>query len=330
MLFRVTVSTFLIVVGIASPWLVRDWLDWRADERAANRLYDAVTALPETIRGSNSRVEKEDVAVETVPDDGSDSIEKSLPVASATVRILKGFLPASLGSSAGTRNSMVGLSAVPATTKSNAVTEATREELKGKLERLGLEMGDAVYLRAFKEEKELEVWMRAEGENDFSLFRVYGISDLAGNLGPKQREGDGQAPEGFYYVSRSGMRPDTRHHLGFDLGYPNEFDRSLGRSGSDMLFHSGGRAAGSFALSREDMNEVYTLADAALRNGHDFFRVNIFPFRMTDARMEAEWKRQPKWISFWTNLKEGYDFFENVKAPPDVGASAGEYTFRIR
>ena len=86
---------------------------------------------------------------------------------------------------------------------------------------------------------------------------------------------------------------------------------------------------GSFALDREDMEEVYVLAAAALKNGQRFFRVNSFPFRMTDKRMEQEWKRQSRWIDFWSNLKEGYDFFENVNVPPDVRQGGGGYAFML-
>jgi murein L,D-transpeptidase YafK len=77
------------------------------------------------------------------------------------------------------------------------------------------------------------------------------------------------------------------------------------------------------------MSEIYTLAQAAMDDGQRFFRVNVFPFRMTDKRMELEWRRQPQWISFWQNLKEGYDFFENVNYPPDVAVQAGRYAFSL-
>jgi murein L,D-transpeptidase YafK len=77
------------------------------------------------------------------------------------------------------------------------------------------------------------------------------------------------------------------------------------------------------------MNEVFTLADEALRDGQTFFRVHVFPFRMTDKRMEKEWARQPKWIEFWANLKEGYDFFENANFPPSVQVGSKEYVFRL-
>ena len=95
------------------------------------------------------------------------------------------------------------------------------------------------------------------------------------------------------------------------------------------MIHGGKNDTGAFVLSPGDMNEVYALSDAALQSGQRLFRVNVFPFRMTDKRMEQEWKKQPEWIDFWVNLKEGYDFFENANFPPDVSVNAGEYAFRF-
>jgi murein L,D-transpeptidase YafK len=125
------------------------------------------------------------------------------------------------------------------------------------------------------------------------------------------------------------MIPDSKHFLAMDLGFPNDYDTYHGRTGKDMLVHGSGRHAGSFALGAANMSEIYTLAQAAMDDGQRFFRVNVFPFRMTDKRMELEWRRQPQWISFWQNLKEGYDFFENVNYPPDVAVQAGRYAFSL-
>lgn len=339
MFFRVSLSCLLIAVGVLSPWLVRDWLDWRADERAANRFYDAVSTLPEKVRTSvggerGGSAGKPGPGLpgpglpETASTAGGAEIE-SYPLASRTMRLLQGFLPNG-GAGGGSRLPFLNRGAdMPVSNLSRAVAEATVPGIGERLEKLGLQLGDPVFVRVFKEEHELELWMRGEGDEHYTLFRVYRIVGRSGSLGPKRREGDAQAPEGFYYVSPSRMRPETRHHLGFDIGFPNDYDRHHERTGSDILVHGGGTSAGSFALAPESMNEIYTIAEAALREGQPFFRVNAFPFRMTDRRMEEEWKRQPEWISFWANLKEGYDFFENVNLPPDVSVEAGDYRFRI-
>ena len=84
----------------------------------------------------------------------------------------------------------------------------------------GLALGDAVHIRIFKAEMRLEVWLRAQGER-FAHFRDYEICTFSGELGPKLAEGDQQAPEGFYRVGASQLNPDSRHHLAFNLGFPN-------------------------------------------------------------------------------------------------------------
>jgi murein L,D-transpeptidase YafK len=323
-MFRFSLAAVLIGIGVFSPWLVRDWLDWSADERAANRLYEAVSAIPGNVKESVGRKWKGEGNDSTLSD------QQSYPVASSTMRRLQGFLPDSLSMTSGSKIPMLSMSSTPpSSSRSRAVVEDASRSLHGELSRIGLSLGDPIFIRLFKEENELEVWIQEKGKPDYSLFKVYRIEDRAGSVGPKLREGDRQAPEGFYYVSAARMVPDTKHFLGMDLGFPNELDRYHNRTGSSMMIHGGDHAAGAFALSRDDMAEVYTLADAALKGGQKFFRVHAFPFRMTDKRMALEWKRQPRWIRFWSNLKEGYDFFENVNYPPRVVVNGAEYEFQL-
>ncbi|MEM7700068.1 MAG: 2-dehydro-3-deoxyphosphooctonate aldolase, partial [Verrucomicrobiota bacterium] len=209
------------------------------------------------------------------------------------------------------------------------ITSGMGQELAPRLSRLGFQLGDEIFLRVFKEESELEVWLKPEGERYFKIFKVFRLTAWAGTVGPKLREGDGQSPEGFYYVSLNRMRPDTQHHLGIDLGFPNDFDSHHNRTGSDLMIHGGAGAAGGFAVSPEHMSEIYTLCEAALKNGQKYFRVHALPFRMTDKRMEQEAQRGSRWFDFWVNLKEGYDFFENVNYPPDVSISGDDYAYRL-
>ncbi len=341
MFFRFLLSIILIGIGIASPWLVRDWLSAQPSERNVKTLVDSALEhpkkwakwiLPDRDEDQEAIVAESDPASAeaTAESDRSDSTElgrRPYSFASATAKVLQGSLPGgSVESGAAPLFSSV--SSAP-TSFSKAVVEETGLALDGELSRMGLELGSPVFIRIFKEEKELEVWMKNPEANRYGLFKVYRIQDMSGTLGPKLREGDSQVPEGFYYVGSSRLRPATKHHLGMDLGYPNGLDRALGRSGGDILIHGGGRSPSSFALAPEHMSEVYTLGAEALDEGQRFFRVHVFPFRMTDKRMEQEWGRQPKWIEFWSNLKEGYDFFENANFPPSVQVGAKEYVFRL-
>jgi len=148
----------------------------------------------------------------------------------------------------------------------------------------GFALGDPVFMRIFKEEAELEVWMQ-KGDA-FELFKTYPICNYSGDLGPKLREGDRQSPEGFYFVGKSALNPNSSYHLSFNLGYPNAYDRARNRTGSYLMVHGDCRSIGCYAMTDAGIEEIYGLGAAALNAGQAFFRAHAFPFRMTDARME--------------------------------------------
>jgi len=213
---------------------------------------------------------------------------------------------------------------VSSSRRSKAVVTRVAPMLVKDLQAQSLSYGSPVFIRIFKEERELEVWLRA-GDR-FQLFRTYSIAAMSGKLGPKLQEGDGQAPEGFYFVPPSHMNPKSRFHLSFNLGYPNAYDRAHGRTGSALMVHGGQASVGCFAMTDPKVEEIYALAEAALRNGQRFFRVHSFPFRMTDGNLARH--ADSRWKPFWTNLKEGYDFFEDSGLPPDVVVSNKRYSFK--
>jgi len=195
--------------------------------------------------------------------------------------------------------------------------------LRHAVEQQGIGWGAPVFLRIYKESRELEVWLGAMG--GYRLFRAYPICRVSGGLGPKLREGDRQAPEGFYVVPARRLNPESAFHLSFDLGYPNVYDRALRRTGSRLMVHGGCQSAGCFAVTDPAMDEIWTLIDAAFRAGEPSFQVHVFPFRMTEGNL-ARHAGSP-WQSFWRNLKEGHDLFEQLGWPPGVTAVDGRYVF---
>jgi len=214
----------------------------------------------------------------------------------------------------------------PAHPRAAAASERVRPGLEAALYQKGLRFGDPVFLRAFKKERVLEVFVQSRDDGRFQLFRSYKIAGLSGKLGPKLREGDKQVPEGFYFVPASAMNPESQFHLSFNIGYPNSFDRQHGRDGSFIMIHGGRASIGCLAMTDPGIEEIYILCDAAHRAGQRFFRVHIFPFRMTDQNLSAH-KDHP-WHDFWLNLREGHDGFEKHGMPPDVSVSAeGKYLF---
>lgn len=191
------------------------------------------------------------------------------------------------------------------------------------MQQKGLQLGQPLYIRIFKEENELEVWIKKELA--YELFETYSICKYSGNLGPKLQEGDGQSPEGFYTVSVTALNPWSNFHLSFNLGFPNEYDRLHKRTGNALMVHGKCASAGCFAMNDFRIEEIYTIVDAALSGGQDQFSVHIFPFRMTWDKM-AQYADSP-WISFWENLKQGYDYFQGHRIPPMVTVQEQQYAF---
>jgi|GEM_PF-336402 len=187
-----------------------------------------------------------------------------------------------------------------------------------------MKMGAPAFIRAFKEERELEVFLQ-NNDGTFEHLRTYPIAAASGDLGPKLAEGDGQVPEGFYFSSQQSMKPDSAFHLAFNIGYPNAYDRAHGRTGSYIMVHGSNVSIGCLAMTDEKIEEIYGLCQAALDAGQPFFRVHIFPFRMTDQRMQKAVSSEH--YNFWRNLKTGYDIFEQTRVPPNTGVKNKQYTF---
>ena len=214
---------------------------------------------------------------------------------------------------------------LPGTERAMAAAARVKPALDRNLASAGLRFGDPVFLRAFKEEAELEVWVRSRASGKYERFRTYPVAAQSGGPGPKLAEGDGQVPEGFYHVSPRGMKPDSRYHLAFNIGYPNAYDRHHGRTGSFIMIHGDRVSIGCLAMTDEKIEEIYTLCDAALKSGQQFFRVHLFPFRMTAERTARS--QDDRWAAFWNEIREGYDWFETHRVPPEVTVRDGRYAF---
>jgi hypothetical protein len=195
-------------------------------------------------------------------------------------------------------------------------------------------MGSPVYVRIFKKEGQLELWLKRD--TGYALFRTYAICKWSGTLGPKLREGDYQSPEGFYQVSSRQLNPHSHYDRAFDVGFPNAFDRRQGYTGNAVMVHGDCKSVGCFAMTNPKIEEIYAYVEAAIKNGQREVPVHIFPFRLTEASLVRETKGD--WTSlwsaphanlgaFWANLKEGYDLFEQTGEPPAAYACGNRYEF---
>jgi murein L,D-transpeptidase YafK len=197
------------------------------------------------------------------------------------------------------------------------------DRLDERLAAHGVKLGVPLYIRIFKLESELELWVEKDGR--FVRLATYPICLWSGRLGPKQREGDRQAPEGFYTVDSDALNPNSRWHRSFNLGFPNAFDRAHGRYGSFLMVHGGCGSIGCYAMTDPVVDEIWRLVTAALESGQPRFPVHVFPFRMTERNLRL--RRGYEWEGFWADLKRGYDLFEASKVPPLVSVCKGRYVF---
>ncbi len=215
----------------------------------------------------------------------------------------------------------LGLGADVTEIRSNQTPVLTRD-----LATVGLEFGAPVFMRIFKEEAELELWVQSGAR--FELFRTYEICNYSGELGPKLKEGDRQSPEGIYRVGMGALNPKSRFHLSFNLGFPNAYDRANGRTGSFLMVHGDCLSIGCYAMTDRAIEEIYVLAEAALRGGQSVFEVHAFPFRMTQARMDAA--ASHRWFPFWDDLKPIYDAFEQTRLVPQVDLDGDRYALAAK
>jgi murein L,D-transpeptidase YafK len=193
-----------------------------------------------------------------------------------------------------------------------------------RLSEKGLAAGNPVMIRIFKAESELELWMRKDDR--FELFATYPICKWSGKLGPKQHEGDRQAPEGMYAVGMPQIHRKGRWPRALNIGYPNAFDRAMDRTGSYILVHGGCSSTGCFAMTNQQMEQIYRLSEEALKEGQPYIPIHVFPFRMTESNLKAY--SDSRWQSFWRNIKDAYDVFERTRVPPQVSVCGKQYVVR--
>lgn len=213
---------------------------------------------------------------------------------------------------------------IPSSSRSKSVLAKQTPVLLKETNAKGLTLGQAVCIRIFKEEKELELWIKKGIK--YTMFKSYPICTFSGELGSKKKVGDGQAPEGFYTVYPEQLNPYSDYHLAFNIGYPNAYDRAHHYTGSAIMVHGNCVSIGCYAMTDPGIEEIFTVITKAFEGGQTSFQIQIFPFRMTKEKMDAHVGSE--WNSFWQNIKTGYDYFETHQLPPAVTVSKAKYVFR--
>jgi murein L,D-transpeptidase YafK len=196
-------------------------------------------------------------------------------------------------------------------------------KLKNDLAARYLKMDSAIYIRIFKEENELEIWVKS-GEK-YSFFKSYNICTFSGGLGTKTRNGDGKSPEGFYTIEPMQLNPISNYYLAVNIGYPNKLETLKGYTGSAIMIHGHCESIGCYAMTNDGIEEIYTMVYLALKGGQKKINLDIFPFRMSAANMEKY--AIAEYLDFWETLKPGYDLFNEKFVPTDAGIEGNSYVF---
>lgn len=182
-----------------------------------------------------------------------------------------------------------------------------------------------LFMRVFKRERLLEVWVQPVGTTEFVLLKQYMVCALRGDLGPKRLQGDRQTPEGFYEIDR--FNPNSIFHLALQVNYPNPSDRLAGRAagyaslGGEIMIHGGCETEGCIAVTNDAMKEIYWMAVEARAAGQNGIPVHIFPARLTDedlALLAQSHSDRPWLVAFWTSLKPGFEYFERTRQLPPI------------
>jgi murein L,D-transpeptidase YafK len=170
---------------------------------------------------------------------------------------------------------------LPTSERLEAVKARRLAGLKQEIISAGFTPGAPISINIYKKERLLEIWMAREktfyGWAAPELYKTYPICTYSGTLGPKLREGDMQTPEGFYAITRARLNPWSRYHLSMDIGYPNARDRALGRTGSHIMIHGDCVSEGCFAMTDPVIEDIYLLAETALKNGAIRIPVSVYP-----------------------------------------------------
>jgi murein L,D-transpeptidase YafK len=192
------------------------------------------------------------------------------------------------------------------------------------MDKIGTTPSAPVLIRTYKQEAEFEIWkMNSDGQ--YALLKTYPMCRWSGQLGPKTRQGDMQVPEGFYAIAPGQMNPNSHYYLSFNVGYPNAYDRALGRTGGDIMVHGVCSSAGCFSMTDAQIGEIYAIAREAFNGGQRAIQMQSYPFHMTAENL-AKHRLDPN-MAFWKELKNGADHFEVTKTEPSVLVCGKHYVF---
>jgi murein L,D-transpeptidase YafK len=225
---------------------------------------------------------------------------------------------------AGCNDTLDSASYTDLSTVKNKVEQPLPDHIVADMSKKGMERNSPIAIRIFKEEGLMEIW-KAKTDNRFDKIAEYHICAWSGRLGPKVKEGDRQAPEGFYNLTPANLNPNSKYYLAINTGFPNKYDAANGRTGANLMIHGACSSSGCYSMTDQEVLEIYAFARDAFKGGEKTIQLQAFPFRMTAENMVRH-RLSPNY-DFWKMLKVGYDNFEVTKRPPDVDVCEKKYVF---
>jgi murein L,D-transpeptidase YafK len=221
-------------------------------------------------------------------------------------------------------NDTLDSSSIDLSTVKNKVEQPLPAKVLADMQAKNMPRNSPIMIRILKEEGKLEIW-KAKADNRFDIIKSYDICAWSGKLGPKVKEGDRQAPEGFYSLTPAHLNPNSKYYLAINTGYPNRYDAANGRNGTNLMIHGACSSSGCYSMTDEQILEIYAFARDAFKGGQTTVQLQALPFRMTADNMARH--RDSENYSFWKMIKAGYDNFEVTKRPPDVAVCDKKYVF---
>ncbi len=210
---------------------------------------------------------------------------------------------------------------IPESTRSKSAIALYQNKLKIAFSASNLTWGNPVFIRIYKQESVLEVWVKKN--HSYVLFKSYPICYYSGNIGPKTKMGDAQAPEGIYQIKAKQLNPNSNYHLSLNIGYPNAFDLFHGYTGNFIMIHGNCVSIGCFAMTDPIIEEIWTLLASSLTKGQQNIPVHIFPFSNMSAELSKH--KGNKHYQFWKQLAPIDSVFNTTAIIPDVRIIAGKY-----
>jgi murein L,D-transpeptidase YafK len=201
--------------------------------------------------------------------------------------------------------------------------------IRGEIEKLRVDTNNfEVLIRAFKIEKELDIWLRNHKDEKFALYKSFPICETSGRPGPKRREGDLQVPEGIYEIKS--FNENSKYHLSMLISYPNKSDKIKGKKplGGAIMIHGKCKTIGCMPMTDEIMESIYIICLESYSFGHPI-RVESYPCRMDSTKVNTMMKKYGgKHKRLWTQLNKSYSYFEEKKIPVNFKIdNRGNYIF---